>query len=101
MSYISGTKNDQKLNLLNLTKYKFFVKYFKKQCYGRIICVLLGKIICGHRGEGVREVERDGDMSHLRSLRREDLRWQRKDVITVEGYLFLIRGWAIVRRLVR
>ncbi len=37
MSYISGTKNDQKLNLLNLTKYKFFVKYFKKQYFKKHI----------------------------------------------------------------
>jgi hypothetical protein len=37
-------------------------------------------------------------MGHLRFLRREDLRWQRGDVIIVGCYLFLIRGWAIVRR---
>jgi hypothetical protein len=45
-------------------------------------------------------MEREADMSHLRFLRREDLRWKRRDVIIVEGCLFLIRGWAIARKLV-
>ena len=45
-------------------------------------------------------VERDVERSHLRFLGREGLRWQREDVIIVEGYLFLIRGWAIARKLV-
>jgi hypothetical protein len=69
-------------------------------CYGRIICILFVKIICGHRRvEG--EMERHVDMSHLRIMRREDLRWQRRrDVVTVGGGLLLIRGWVIVRRLV-
>jgi hypothetical protein len=45
-------------------------------------------------------VERDVERRHLRFLRREELRWQRGDVITVGGYLYLIQEWAIVRRLV-
>jgi hypothetical protein len=44
------------------------------------------------------EIEREVNMSHLRFLRKGDVRWQRGDVITVEGYLFLIQEWAIVRR---
>ena len=45
-------------------------------------------------------MERHSEMSHLRFLRREELRWQRGDVIIVEGYLFLIPESANVRRLV-
>jgi hypothetical protein len=52
------------------------------------------------RGELKGEIEREVDMGHLRFLRKGDLRWQRRDVIIVEGCLFLIRGWAIVRKLV-
>ena len=44
------------------------------------------------------EMEREADMSHLRFLRREDLRWKRRDVIIVGGYLFLIQEWVVVRR---
>lgn len=69
-------------------------------CYGRIIYVLCVKIIYGHRGVE-KEMESEGAVGHLRSLRREDLRWQRRDVITVAGCLFRIHGSVIVRRLVR
>ncbi len=37
-------------------------------------------------------------MSHLRFLRKGDLRWPRENVITVAEGLFLIREWVIVRR---
>jgi len=47
-----------------------------------------------------KEMENDGEMSHVRFLRREGLRWQRRDVIIVAGCMFLIQGWAIVRKLV-
>ena len=50
------------------------------------------------RGELKGEIQREADMSHLRFLRKGDLRWQRGNVITVEGYLFLIQEWVIVRR---
>ena len=50
------------------------------------------------RGELKGEIEREADMSHLRFLRKGDVRWQRGDVITVEGYLFLIQEWVIVTR---
>lgn len=46
------------------------------------------------------EIEREFDMSHLRFLRKEDLRWPRENVITVAEGLFLIGEWVIVRRLV-
>ena len=49
-------------------------------------------------GKNEMGVERDVERSHLRFLGREELRWQRGDAITVEGYLFLIQEWAIVRR---
>jgi hypothetical protein len=39
-------------------------------------------------------------VSHLKSLRRDDLRWQRRNVGIVVSYLFLIQEWAIVRKLV-
>ena len=44
------------------------------------------------------EIEREFDMSHLRFLRKGDLRWPRENVITVAEGLFLIREWVIVRR---
>jgi hypothetical protein len=44
------------------------------------------------------EIERGSDMSHLRFLRKGDLRWQRGDVITVAEGFSLIGGWVIVRR---
>jgi hypothetical protein len=68
-------------------------------CYGRIIYVLCVKIIGGQRMDEM-GVERDVEKSHLRFQGRESLRWQRGNVIIVEGCLFLIRGWVIVRRLV-
>ena len=37
-------------------------------------------------------------MSHLRFLRKGDVRWQRGDVIIVAEGLLLIREWVIVRR---
>ena len=42
------------------------------------------------------EIEREAYMNHLRSLRKEDLRWPRENVITVAEGLFLIREWVIV-----
>ena len=48
--------------------------------------------------EDEKEMECEGEMGHLRSLRREDLRWQRRDVITVGGCLFQIGESVIVRR---
>jgi len=42
------------------------------------------------RGEDERGVERDAERSHLRFLRKEELRWQRGDAITVAEGLFLI-----------
>ena len=45
-------------------------------------------------------VERDVEKSHLRFQGREDLRWQRGKVVTVEERLFLIGEWVSVRRLV-
>ncbi len=50
------------------------------------------------RGELKGEIEREADMSHLRFLRKGDLRWPRENVITVAEGLFLIREWVIVRR---
>ena len=50
------------------------------------------------RGELKEEIEREVDMSHLRFLRKGDLRWPRENVITVAEGLFLIREWVIVRR---
>ena len=47
-----------------------------------------------------REVERGLRVSHLRFERKEDLRWQRGDVVTVAEVLLLIGEWVIVRRLV-
>ncbi len=44
------------------------------------------------------EIEREVDMSHLRFLRKGDLRWPRENVITVAEGLFLMREWVIVRR---
>jgi hypothetical protein len=38
------------------------------------------------------EIERGSDMSHLRFLRKGDLRWQRGDVITVAEGFSLIGG---------
>ena len=49
-------------------------------------------------GEDEAGVERDGERSHLRFLRREEFKVVRGNVITVEGYLFLIQEWVIVRR---
>ena len=43
-------------------------------------------------------MEGGGEMGHLRFLGREELRWQRRGVIIVGGYLFLIQEWVIVRR---
>lgn len=42
------------------------------------------------RGELKGEIEREADMSHLRFLRKGDLRWPRENVITVAEGLFLI-----------
>jgi len=53
------------------------------------------------RGELKGEIEREADMSHLRFLRKGDLRWPRENVITVAESLLLIREWVIVRRLVQ
>jgi hypothetical protein len=53
-----------------------------------------------HKGRVKGEVERHVNMNHLRILRREELRWQRRDVVTVGGGSFLIREWVIVKRLV-
>ena len=53
------------------------------------------------RGKNERGVERGVEGSHLRFLRREELRWQRGNVITVAEGLFLIPEWGIVRRLVQ
>ncbi len=39
------------------------------------------------RGKDGIKVEMGEERSHLRFLRREDLKWQRGDVITVEGNL--------------
>ena len=50
------------------------------------------------RGELKGEIAREADMSHLRFLRKGDLRWPRGNVITVAEGLFLIQEWAIVRR---
>jgi hypothetical protein len=47
-----------------------------------------------------KEMESKGEVGHLRSLRREDLRWQRRDVIIVVSCLVRIHGSVIVRRLV-
>ena len=47
-----------------------------------------------------REIERELRVSHLRFERKEDLRWQRGDVITVGESLLLIGEWVSVRRLV-
>ena len=44
------------------------------------------------------EIEREVNMSHLRFLRKRDVRWPRENVITVAEGLFLIQEWAIVRR---
>jgi len=44
------------------------------------------------------EIEREFDMSHLRFLRKGDLRWQRGNVITVAEGFSLIGEWVIVRR---
>ena len=52
--------------------------------------------------EGLKgEIEREAVVSHLRFVRKEDLRWQRGSVITVAEGLLLIREWVIVRRLVQ
>jgi hypothetical protein len=47
-----------------------------------------------------REIEREVRVSHLRFVRKEDLRWQKGNVVTVAEGLLLIREWVIVRRLV-
>ena len=38
------------------------------------------------------------NLSHLRSLKGGDLRWQRRDVIIMASYSFLTQGQVIVRR---
>ena len=43
-------------------------------------------------------MERDVERSHLRFLRKGDLRWPRENVITVAEALLLIQEWGIVRR---
>jgi hypothetical protein len=40
------------------------------------------------RGEWNEEMGREADMSHLRFLRKEDLRWPRKNIITVSRVYF-------------
>jgi hypothetical protein len=47
-----------------------------------------------------REVERELRVGHLRFERKEDLRWQRGDVVTVAEGLLQIGEWVIVRKLV-
>jgi hypothetical protein len=56
------------------------VNNFLGKCYGRIIRVLFVKIIYARRRVRGRWKGVPG-MSHLRSLRREDLRRQRRDFI--------------------
>ena len=43
------------------------------------------------------EIEREAYMSHLRFLRKGDLRWPRENVIIVAEVLFLIRESVIAR----
>jgi hypothetical protein len=75
---------------------RHYIKFF---CYGIINYGLFVRIIYGHRGGG-RGVEVGVEMSHLKFLRREELRWLRRGVFIVGVYLFLIQGLGIVRRLV-
>lgn len=73
--------------------------------YGIIICVPFVKIIYAHRVDGgmemEKEMEKEQEMGYLRFLRREVLRWERRDVITMAACLFQILASVIVRRLVR
>ena len=50
------------------------------------------------RGELKEEIERGADMSHLRFLRKGDLRWPRGNVIIVAEVFSLIGEWVFVRR---
>jgi hypothetical protein len=52
------------------------------------------------RGGLKREIEREVRVGHLRFERKEDLRWERGNVVTVAGGLLVIGGWVIVRGLV-
>jgi hypothetical protein len=47
------------------------VKKKIRDCYGTVICVLLAKIIYGHRGLE-KKMEREGEIGHLGSLRGGD-----------------------------